>query len=224
MSSIKSANSQNDDDTTDACEKGYGTSGSGSTNDVSTSNPQQQTSQPKVEESPRQFSVQSVRELDWEGSDDPANPQNWSKAKKAYHTWIPASIALVCTIGSSIITPGLDDIQRKLGVSAEVSLLPYVLYLYGFSFGPLLSGPCSEALGRRAVYLISMPIFALFILGAGFSQDIASLAICRFFAGFFGSPGLSIGGATLGDIWLPHQRAIPWAIYVTTPYLGPAIG
>ena len=69
-----------------------------------------------------------------------------------------------------------------------------------------------------------MPVFALFILGAGFSSNIASLTVCRFFAGVFGSPGLSIGGATLSDIWQPHERAIPWAVYVTTPFLGPAIG
>lgn len=72
--------------------------------------------------------------------------------------------------------------------------------------------------------MVGIPTFALFILGAGFSQDIASLTICRFFAGLFGSPALSIGSATLSDIWEAHERAIPMSFYISTPFLGPAIG
>ena len=161
---------------------------------------------------------------DWDGPDDPGNAWNWSKGKKIYHTFIPAAIALVCTLGSSIITPGRDDMIAEFGVSAEVALLPYVLYVLGLGCGPLLAAPMSETCGRRAVYLIAIPIFALFTLGAGFSQSIASLTICRFLAGVFGSPGLSIGSATLSDMWKPSERAVPMAIYVTTPFLGPAIG
>lgn len=28
--------------------------------------------------------------LDWESADDPGDPQNWSKAKKTFHTILPA--------------------------------------------------------------------------------------------------------------------------------------
>ena len=56
------------------------------------------------------------------------------------------------------------------------------------------------------------------------NTSATTVAICRFFAGVFGSPGLSIGSATLSDMWLPHERAVPMSIYVTTPFLGPAIG
>lgn len=162
--------------------------------------------------------------LDWDGPDDPANPHNWSKGMRTYHTFIPAATALVCTTGSSIITPALAEIQRDLNVSREVSLLPFVLYTLGLGAGPLLAGPSSENFGRRRVYQVGMTGFALFTLGAGFSTDIASLTICRFFAGVFGSPGLSIGGGSLADLWAPHERAIPWAVYVLSPFLGPAIG
>jgi MFS family permease len=114
--------------------------------------------------------------------------------------------------------------MRDLGASQTVAILPYSLYVLALAVGPMLAGPSSEVLGRKAVYLVSIPIFALFILGSGFSKNIASLIICRFFAGVFGSPGLSIGSATVADIWRPHERAIPMALYVTTPFLGPALG
>ncbi|USW50641.1 Putative major facilitator superfamily, MFS transporter superfamily [Septoria linicola] len=69
-----------------------------------------------------------------------------------------------------------------------------------------------------------MPLFAIFTLGAGFPQSVASLSVCRFLSGIFGSPGLSIGSATISDIWAPAERATPMAIYVLTPFLGPALG
>jgi MFS family permease len=92
------------------------------------------------------------------------------------------------------------------------------------SIGPLVAGPLSESYGRRNIYVIATPILALFLLGAGFSQSIASLVICRFLAGAIGAPGLTSGGATLSDVWRKEQMAVPWAAYVTTPFLGPSLG
>jgi multidrug resistance protein len=161
---------------------------------------------------------------DWDGADDPDNPWNWPKYKRIYHTFITAGIALVCTLASSIYVPGREDVMREFGVSPTVAILPYSLYVLALAVGPMLAGPSSEVLGRRAVYLVSIPIFALFILGSGFSNNIASLIVCRFFAGIFGSPGLSIGSATVADVWRPHERAVPMALYILTPFLGPALG
>ncbi|KAK3671631.1 hypothetical protein LTR78_008554 [Recurvomyces mirabilis] len=161
---------------------------------------------------------------DWNGPDDPENPLQWPRWKKTYHTFIPAAIALVCTLASSIYTPGRDSLMAEFGVSAEVSLFPYVFYVLGLASGPMIAAPMSETYGRRAVYLTAIPIFALFTLGSGFCNNIAALTICRFFSGVFGSPGLSIGSATLADLYTPAERAIPMAIYITTPFLGPAIG
>jgi MFS family permease len=88
----------------------------------------------------------------------------------------------------------------------------------------MIAAPLSETFGRRAVYQISTPAFALFIMGSGFSQNIETLIILRFFAGLFGSPSLSIGSATIADIWAPADRAIPMTAYVCTPFFGPALG
>jgi MFS family permease len=88
----------------------------------------------------------------------------------------------------------------------------------------MIAAPLSETFGRRAVYLISTPAFALFIMGSGFAQNIETVIILRFFAGLFGSPSLSIGSATLADIWAPADRAIPMTAYICTPFLGPATG
>lgn len=96
--------------------------------------------------------------------------------------------------------------MTRFGVSSTVAILPLSLYVLGLAFGPVLAAPISETLGRRTVYLVSLPLAALFTLGAGFSQDIASLVVCRFFAGFLGSPVLAIGVSP--DRPIPRQNSV----------------
>nr|POF14435.1 polyamine transporter 4 [Quercus suber] len=176
----------------------------------------QQNSEPK--------SPAATAALEWDSAEDADDPHNWRKSKRIYHTFVVAATAVTCTIASSIYTPGRQEVQDEFHVSYEVALLPYVLFVLGLAFGPMISAPLSEHFGRRAVFLITMPLLGLFTIGAGFSTSIASLTVCRFFAGLFASPPLAIGSATISDLWNPAERAVPMAIYVTTPFLGPALG
>lgn len=102
--------------------------------------------------------------------------------------------------------------------------MPLSVYVLALGFGPILAAPLSETYGRRFVYLISPPLGALFTLGAGFSTNFASLVICRFFAGMFFSPPLAIGAGTIADTRLPKDRASATALYILSPFLGPALG
>ena len=80
------------------------------------------------------------------------NPHNWSGKKKFYHIAVPTAIAFLCPFGSSVYTPGVDQVSREFGVSREVALLPFVFYLLGLSFGPIVAGPV------RVLSMISVSI------------------------------------------------------------------
>lgn len=161
----------------------------------------------------------------------------------------PSTCAVGLTVsyspfGSSVYTPGISEVMAEFEVSREVALLPFTLYILGLSFGPVIVGtyhrsiatfvqltetapqaaPVSETFGRRVVYMSALPIFGIFTIGAGFSKNITSLAVCRFLAGLSSSPGLSLGPGTMADMFLPHERALPMAIYVTAVQMGPALG
>ncbi len=144
---------------------------------------------------------ETVTAQDWTGPDDPENPMNWPFWKKVYHTIIPGLFAFIVTFGSSVYTPGYPEVMIRFEISSTAALLGLSLYVLGLAFGPVLAAPISETFGRRVVYLVSLPLAALFTLGAGFSQDFASLIICRFFAGFFGSPVLAVGVSSSNSLY-----------------------
>jgi len=110
--------------------------------------------------------------------------------------------------------------MEDFNTSRIVALLPFVLYLLGLSFGPIVAGPSSETWGRRAVYMSTIPCVAAFTIGSGFAQSITSLAVCRFFAGLFASPGLSIGAPSFADMWRPEERGAPIATMITMVQIG----
>jgi len=118
---------------------------------------------------------------------------------------VPGAFGFAVTFGSSVYTPGYPEVAKKFGVSQTVALLPLSLYVLGLAFGPVLAAPISETKGRRVVYLVSLPIAAVFTLGAGFSQSFAALVVTRFFAGFFSSPVLAVGAGTM---WIYGSRSI----------------
>ncbi|CAN9180815.1 unnamed protein product [Alternaria alternata] len=162
--------------------------------------------------------------LDWDGPDDPLNPHNWSAARKWYQTYTISGIALVGTFASSVFTPAIEQAATELGSTQLIATFAYSIYALGLAFGGPFAAPLSETFGRRPLIFISLPIFALFILGTGFVQSMASLVVLRFWAGFFAAPSLSMGSGTLSDIWPPEKRSGPMSLYVATPFFGPALG
>lgn len=128
------------------------------------------------------------------------------------------------TFGSSVYTASIDGVQEEFHVSSTVALLGLALYVVGLGFGPVLGAPVSETLGRNMVYRISTPICMVFTLGAGFSQTITQLVVCRFLAGLFGSPVLAVGAGSNADMWPPRIRAVSTSVFMMAPFAGPALG
>lgn len=127
-------------------------------------------------------------------------------------------------MGTSIYTPAVPAIMEKWHISSTIALLPLSFYVLALGFGPVLGAPISEMHGRHIVYLISVPLAAIFTMGAGFSENIWTLCILRFFSGLAFSPALALGAGSIADVTPPDQRAAPTVLYVLAPFLGPALG
>jgi len=100
----------------------------------------------------------------------------------------------------------------------------FSLYLFGVFFAPIYTPHLSERHGRSILYLISIFCCGFFHLGAGLSQSFASLAICRFFAGFAGGPCLVLIEGTFADIWSAETTNTYYAFLGCASYVGAATG
>lgn len=161
---------------------------------------------------------------DWNGVDDPENPRNFSLARRVTATLTYTLLAFVSTFAASIYSPGIDQVKADFDCSDEVAILPLSLYNLGLAFGPFIGSPLSETAGRKIVVLITTPAFALFTLGAGFSTSVASLTICRFFAGVFAAPAVGNASATITDYTAGRYRAVTMSFYYAVPTFGAVLG
>ena len=78
--------------------------------------------------------------------------------------------------------------------------------------------------GRATIFNLTNVLFVIFTLACGFSQDMATLIVLRFFAGFNGSACLALGGGVIADMIAPDQRGKATAIWSIGPLMGPVIG
>lgn len=89
----------------------------------------------------------------------------------------------------------------------------------------MIGAPISETFGRKAVYIITMPISLLFTAAAGLSQNITSIVILRFFSSAFGAPATAVGAGTISDIWeLQHGGGLATVLFILAPFVGSSLG
>lgn len=161
---------------------------------------------------------------DWTGKDDPANPRNFSLARRVLSTIAYTGLAFVSTFSASLYSPGIEQVRDEFHCSEEIAILPLSLYNLGLAFGPLIGCPLSETAGRKVVLLVTTPLFALFTLGAGFSPTVAGLIACRFFAGVCAAPAIGNASATITDYTAGRYRAVTMSFYYAIPTFGAVLG
>lgn len=116
------------------------------------------------------------------------------------------------------------------GVSSTVATLGLTLFVIGYGIGPLFLAPLSEIpqIGRTPPYVITLTIFVVMQALSATVQNFAGLMTLRFIAGFFGSPVLATGGASLQDMFSDKTRPYAVGIWgmsaVCGPVLGPLLG
>lgn len=93
----------------------------------------------------------------------------------------------------------------------------------------MIFSPLSEipSIGRNPPYIATFAIFVILCVPTALADNFAGLMVLRFLQGFFGSPCLATGGASLQDMFslikIPYAIAC-WALFATCgPALGPII-
>ncbi|KAJ5925815.1 hypothetical protein N7454_007325 [Penicillium verhagenii] len=164
--------------------------------------------------------------VDWYYTDDAENPHNWSNLKRALLATIICLYTFVVYTTSAIYTASEQGIMKEFGVSEVVVTLGLSLYVLGYGTGPLIFSPLSEIpiIGRNPVYIVTMFLFVIISIPTALVGNFPGLMVLRFLQGFFGSPCLASGGASIGDMY--SLNALPYAMmaWVAAAYCGPALG
>lgn len=180
----------------------------------------------------------------WDGPDDPDNPRNWSYTYKWFVTFICSLLTLnvyvsfplrrcICinspcylysTFASSAPSGATHVIAKELKSPTETSYLIISMFLVGYLFGPMFWGPGSELIGRRPILIFSLSLYSIFHLGQALAQNMLTIVLTRFFAGFFACAPLTTSGGVFADIWDPVNRGVATSVFAANVFLGPVLG
>lgn len=162
--------------------------------------------------------------VEWDGPDDPENPQNMTRRRKWLITICTGLMTFVVSFASSVFSTVTEVTARRFGVSNEVMILGVTLYVFGFACGPLIWGPMSEAYGRKFPYMLGFAGFIIFQIPVAVASNVRTILVSRFFAGAFGSSTLAITAGMYVDFWDTVTRGQATMVFAAATFAGPAMG
>jgi MFS family permease len=121
-------------------------------------------------------------------------------------------------------TSGVDGIRREFNVSSQIVLLGLTTNLFGLALGSVVLSSLSEIYGRRPIYIISVLLFAVFILPVALAEKIETILISRFFGGFFGGTMIASAPGSVTDVTDDQYRALALSFWSLGTMNGPVLG
>ncbi|KAJ3767819.1 major facilitator superfamily domain-containing protein [Lentinula raphanica] len=162
----------------------------------------------------------------WYGEDDPANPKNWSSKKRAFVGFCVTWMTFTSYVGSAIYIATIPGIMDQFNVGLTYAELGLTLYVFAYGLGPMFLSPLQElpSLGRNTIYMSSMFLYIIFQLPTFLGPNYQTILAFRFLTGFFCSPALATGGASMGDMYPVSELAMLLALWAEGVNAGPIVG
>ncbi|GFP52264.1 transporter mfs1 [Trichoderma asperellum] len=164
--------------------------------------------------------------VDWYTADDPANPQNWSRLKRYWITGVLCTYTFGVYCGGPVYVASAPGVEERFGIGPVASSLGLALYVCAFGVGDLIFSPITEipVVGRNHVYYLTYIVYWALSFAPPVINSFGGLLVLRFLLGFFGSPALANGGASVGDIY--SLLYVPYGLcwWAFGGYQGPSIG
>jgi len=166
--------------------------------------------------------------IDWDGSDDPENPYNWSSHKKWTVTVVACLASFTTIMNGTMITVAHEAINEEFHVSDAKfpnSYWPVTSWAVGGGLSGLVILPLMEDFGVRPAFLTTYFIFICFVIPQAVAPNFATLIVSRFFSGGCVSVLSNTAAAIIGNIWEGDRaRTIPMSIFVTLFLAGSSLG
>ncbi|CCL99473.1 uncharacterized protein FIBRA_01491 [Fibroporia radiculosa] len=174
------------------------------------------------------------------------DPRQWSKARRLTIVVMICAAALIAGFGCNIYNPAISQIESDLHATSNQMSLTLSLFILVQGILPVVWSAVSEIQGRKMVYLLSIALYTVGSIVAALSKSIQILIVMRMLQSAGGSAVISIGAATLADLYEPSERGTMMGLYlcstnshiilihssfhsaqivdISAPLLGPSVG
>lgn len=104
-------------------------------------------------------------------------------------------------MSTDIYLPSLPAMAKYFNTSSTEVQLTVTLFALGLAIGQVLTGPISDALGRKKIYLLGIILQLASVLYILLSTTVLSLIIVRFIQGFGAALMMVPARAMLNDVF-----------------------
>ncbi|RAQ81484.1 MFS transporter [Aspergillus flavus] len=158
--------------------------------------------------------------------DDKDMPHNWPALARMVAGLNLLLLNFSFYAASALLTPSISGIEEEFGATTAEGTLGLSLFVIAYGIGPLLLFPLSSlpTLGRSPVYVLGCLAFCLFNIRTALAKNLQTVLVLRFFGGFAGSTPISVGGASLMEIFEPNEFPYAIAFYAVSGVCGPVLG
>lgn len=152
------------------------------------------------------------------------DPRAWSLFRKNFTLSLVSSAAMIAGLAGSIQNPAVIQMEKELPATSSQFSLSLSVFILCQGLMPLVWASISEVKGRKFVYLVSLSLFTVGSIVVAVSKHVGLVIGFRALQAAGSSAVITIGAATLADIFEPAERGTKMGIYYTAPTLGPALG
>jgi DHA1 family bicyclomycin/chloramphenicol resistance-like MFS transporter len=142
--------------------------------------------------------------------------------------FILAALSMLGALSIDAYLPAMLTIAKVFAATPAATQQTLTAYLIAFAIMTLFYGTLSDSFGRRRVLLISMLLYVLSSIGAGFSTSLGMLIVFRFLQGATAGAGGVIGRAMVGDLFsgADAQRVMSYisVVFGLAPAIAPILG
>lgn len=160
----------------------------------------------------------------WDDKDDKEKMLNVHILYRIYIMLIGALCTLCTSFTSSAPSGIIPQMVEEFQTTKEVVKASIYLFVGAFCVGPLIWGPVSELFGRRIVFITAFLGFTCFNVGCMLSTNIASMIVCRFFAGACGSVSMAVAPSLIASLWSLKYLQTGIVVFSLAPCAGPCLG
>ncbi|KAF5363097.1 hypothetical protein D9757_012043 [Collybiopsis confluens] len=151
------------------------------------------------------------------------DPRKWSNLHKNFILVQVAFGSMMAGLGANIQAAAIIEMEDDLRATAAQISWSMSLFMLLQGVFPLMWVSISEIFGRKLVYIVAMAIFTAGSVVVATSKSIGLVIGFRCLQAAGSSAVLSIGAATLADIYDPVERGQKMGLYYVAPLLGASL-